>query len=201
MVLAESDNENERRDLVSLARHMVETGQLLCSSCQGIYLDTDDMDVLYHFCHDFLPILEEAVEQKRQTARLGIGIETQVALQVYNEELETLYLDSRVFKGKQCSLIAYTDHDLKPSIQFGNAWVKRLPRHALLSALRPYKNFLQTVGLICSELERSELTNLFWQTGLVRVVSPEKMSTTYCGAPHDGEYPLRQYMKIVSAEP
>lgn len=198
--LAENLVENRRRDLANLACHMVETGQLLCSSCQGIYLDTDDMDVLYRFCRDFLPILEATVEEKGQAARLGIGIETQIALQVYNEELESQYQDSRVFKGKHCSLIAYADHDLKPGIQFGNAWVKRLPKAELLATLRPYKNFLQTAGLICGESERSELTGLLWQTGLVRVCLPDRMSATYCGAPHDGEYPLRKYMKIVSSE-
>lgn len=192
--------ENGQRDLANLASHMVETGQLLCSSCQGIYLDTDDMDVLNRFCGDFLPILEAAIEQKGLASRLGIGIETQVALQVYNEDLETQYQDSRVFKGKHCSLIAYRDHDLKPGIQFGNAWVKRLPKTELLAVLRPYKNFLQTAGLICSKAEQGELTELLWQTGLVRVCPPEKMSSTYCGAPHDGEYPLRKYVKIVSSE-
>ena len=192
--------ENGHHVLAGLARHIVETGQLLCSSCQGIFIDTDDMDAIYLFCRNFLPVLETAIEQNGQANRLGIGIETQVALQVYNEELETQYQNSNVFKGSHCSLIAYADRDLKPGIQFGNAWVKRLPKAELLTTLRPYKNFLQTAGLICTDAERGELTDLLWQTGLVRVCPPEKMSKTYCGAPHDGEYPLRKYMKIVSTE-
>ena len=181
-----------------LAQNIIETGQLLCSSCQGIYVDTDDMNVVYNFCRNFLPVLETAVQDSAK--KLGIGIKTQIALQVYSEELETMYKGSTVFKGKTCSLTAYPDRELKPAIQFGNAWVKALPRADLLSVLRPYKNYLQTAALLCGEDERAGLTQLLWQTGIVRICPGERMSATYCGAPHDGEYPLRRYTKIVCAE-
>lgn len=184
--------------LAGLARHIAETGQLLCSSCQGIYLDTDDPAALNVFCRRFLPVLETAIQSRSK--KLGIGLESQISLQVYSEELETIYQDNHVFKGKNCSLIAYPDRSLKAAIQFGNAWVKKLPRHELLANLRPYKNILQTAALLCSEAERGELTQLLWQAGIVRVCPGERMSETYCGAPHDGEYPLQRYTKMVSAE-
>ena len=44
----------------ALARHILSTGGLLCSSCQVIYLDTDSLDDGRAFCHSFLPILERA---------------------------------------------------------------------------------------------------------------------------------------------
>ncbi len=184
--------------LAGLASNMVETGQLLCSSCQGVFVDTDDMTVVAAFCRRFLPVLENVVQQHAKT--LGIGIETQIALQLYNEELETQYLGSQVFKGRGCSLIAYLDRDLKPSLQFGNAWVKALPRNQLITQLRPYKNFLQTVGLLCGEGESDDLTTRLWQAGVVRVCPAARMSETYCGAPHDGDYPLRRYTRTVCSE-
>lgn len=184
--------------LAGLAHNIVTTGQLLCSSCQGIYVDTDDLEVVYNFCRKFLPVLEKVIHT--DSRELGIGIKTLVALQVYTEELETVYQNSKVFKSGNCSLIAYPDRDLKPAIQFGNAWVKALPRADLLHELRPYKNYLQTAGLVCADSEREELTQLLWRCGIVRVCPGERMSGTYCGAPHDGDYPLRRYTKTVCVE-
>ena len=51
----------DREELKALARHIASTKQLLCSSCQVIYIDTDSTEELHGFCKSFLPILEEAV--------------------------------------------------------------------------------------------------------------------------------------------
>ena len=184
--------------LEGLAKNIVETGQLLCSSLQGIFLDTDDMDKVYEFCKLFIPVLDHAIYQRAQD--LGMGIKSQVALKLYAEELEGIYNGSRVFRGSNCSLIAYPDKILDTSIQFGNAWVKPLPRNEILSTLRPYKNYLQTAGLICSQSDLPLLSDILFKTGVVRVCPGENMSLTYCGAPHDGEYPLRRYTKTVDIE-
>ncbi len=184
--------------LEGLAKNIAETGQLLCSSAQGIFIDTDNMDDIYEFCDRFLPVLDYAINKNAK--KIGIGIKSQVALRLYAEELEGIYKDSQIFKGDSCSLIAYPDKIIDTSIQFGNPWVRPLPHRELLSALRPYKNYLQTVGLACGQSELHSLSHIFFKTGVVRVCPCEKMSQTYCGAPHDGEFPLRRYTKIVDID-
>ena len=123
-----------------------------------------------------------------------------MALQLYHEQLETLYQDQKIYKAAHCSLIARSDQVLEPAIRFGNAWVKGLPRTELLSVLRPCKNYLQTAGLLCGADETDELVQLLWRAGVVRVCPAERMSGTYNGAPHDGEFALRRYTRIVSFE-
>jgi hypothetical protein len=184
--------------LRGLAHNICRTDQLLCSSCQGIFLDTEDMETAYRFCERFLPILEEVSNEFPPQA--GIGIVSQVTLELYNEELERLYNGSRIFRGKGCSIIAYHDSTLQASLQFRNCWVKPLPRERLLHTLRPYKNHLQTAALLCAEDERPALTGLLSKTGIVRVTDGMNMSDTFCGAAHDGEYPLRRYTKVFSIE-
>lgn len=181
-----------------LAENIARTGQLLCSSVQGVFVDTDDMESVYDFCERFLPILEKVV--RRTPQRYGVGIQAQSALKLYNEELEGIYRGSRIFKGENCSLTAYTDKTLDTAIGFGNVWVRPLPHAALIRVLRPYKNYLQTVGLLCADSERESIAEKLFQTGVVRICPGEHMSTTYCGAPHDGEYSLRRYTKVVSME-
>jgi len=184
--------------LAGLAKNMIETNQLLCSSCQGIFIDTVDNALVYRFCEMFLPILEkEAIENMKS---FEIGSRAQTSLRVYAAELESTFLESKVFQSKTCSLIAYKDRTLEPGIQFGNAWVRQLPKADLLEVLRPYKNYLQTVGLLCGDSERALLADMLLKAGAVRICSGERMSATYCGAAHDGEYPLRRYTKVVCVE-
>lgn len=184
--------------LQGLAHHVVTTGQSLCSSMQGIFVDTGDIQIVHDFCAVFLPILENTIRE--HSHKIGIEVQAQVALRLYNAELEGIYQPHRIFKGEGCSLIAYPDKTLETAIQFGNAWVKPLPQEELVTVLRPYKNILQTVGLLCADAERAEITERLFKTGVVRVCSGEDMSVAYCGMPHDGEYPLRRYTKVVSAE-
>ena len=186
----------DRVELAKLARGICQSNQLLCTSCQGIYLDTGDMAEIHGFCERFLPILRQAAGEIPQEA--GIGALSQVTLQVYTARLEAQERQSRIYDGDGCSVIAYGDSDLAPSLQFRNPWVKPLPREALLPTLRPHKNHLQTVALICGAHERTELQELFWRTGAVQMTDGASMSDVYCGQPHDGEYPLRRYTKVVT---
>jgi NAD-dependent aldehyde dehydrogenases len=184
--------------LMGLAHNICETNQLLCSSCQGIFIDTDSMETVYRFCERFIGIMDTA--SKKYPANLSIGIQAQITLQLYNESLESLYKERRIFRRGDCSIIAYSDGVLEPGIMFRNCWVKPLPRCELLSRLRPYKNHLQTAALLCAEDEREELLDLLGKTGIVRITTGENMSNMYCGSPHDGEYPLRRYTKVVCYE-
>lgn len=183
--------------LAALAAHIVETKQLLCSSCQGIFLDTDDYEALQRLAKRFLPHLERAARQ----AGAEIGIVSQSSLRLYAEELEAIYSPREVFRGEGClcSVTVYPDSSLELSHQFGHPWVRPLPREKL-GMLRGYKSHLQTAGLLCAPSEREALARQLLQTGVVRVCAPERMSETYTGAPHDGEYPLRRYTRISAWE-
>ncbi len=183
--------------LEQIALNIVETNQLLCSSCQGIYLDTDDEAELFEFCEQFLPILQTVRDKYDLTEISQIA---QSTLQVYTADLEAAYTNHRVYKGIKCSIIAYLDSELQTSIQFGNTWVKRLPRSQIITTLHKHKNHLQTVGLVCAEGEKEEISTLLFKTGVVRVCLPKRMSETYIGAHHDGMHPLQLYTKVVTLE-
>lgn len=184
--------------LRGIARHIAQTRQLLCSSCQGIYVDTQDPAELRAFCRRFLPLLEEAVATEGRMPDPGIGLQT--ALEVYTAWLEEPYTGAEVMAGEGCSLTVCPDERLEPATPFGNPWVKPLPRERLLPVLRPYKNFLQTVGLACAKEEFPALWEQFARAGAVHICPGEAMSTTYVGAPHDGVYPLCRYTKVVTVE-
>jgi len=186
----------DEKKLYGLAENIVETNQLLCSSCQGIYLDTDSMEDVYRFCEIFLCVLEKCYNDHYE--EVPIEIQAKIGLMVYTKSLRDS--SCRVSHGKRASLLAYEDSLLETAIPYGNCWVKRLPRGKLINTLRPNKNHLQTAALLCSEVEKEELTELLWKAGVIRVTQGKNMSRIYNGAAHDGEYSLRRYTQIVSQE-
>ena len=184
------------RALKGLAGHIIKTNQLLCSSCQGIYLDTDSMYDIFGFCKQFSALLEESrIEYGEEMPR---EVQAQTGLLVYTESLKSQDRPCTVFRGGQTALLAYEDDSLEPSIPYGHCWVKRLPRERMLGVLRPHKRHLQTAGLLCTDHERPELTNILWDAGVVRVTNGGNMSEGYNLEAHDGEYTLRRYTRIVS---
>lgn len=197
-----SDYGDRERELTALAEHIMMTKQLLCSSCQTIYLDTEQMEQVYAFCGEFLGYLERAAERHPNTA---VGTQAEITLRKYCDSIERAMGASdpggeRTFQGEGCSLIAREDSDLELSYLFGNCLVKRLPRARLFDVLRAAKGYLQTAGLICSPDRRDSLTDLLARSGVVRITTAGHMSQAFCGEAHDGEYPLRRYVRIVNCE-
>ncbi|MBQ2803531.1 MAG: acyl-CoA reductase [Lachnospiraceae bacterium] len=186
-----------REELYALARHICETRQVLCSSCQGIFVDTDDMKIIWEAGETFVKILEEVSAEFPQET---IGIRGKMTISLYNEELEAKKSGRKIFRQKGVSVIASSDHELELSYMFKNCYIKPLPRRELVRALKGKKGYLQTVGLICAREERKELVELLTKTGVTRIAHGGNMSHTASDSAHDGEYPLRRYCKVVEVE-
>ena len=187
------------RELTALAEHLVVTRQLLCSSCQVIYLDTERMEDLRAFCDRFWPILQRAAEARRPRT---LGAVAELTLRTYTDWLEAI-LDggtSKPWSSPLCSLIPKEDSALELSPMFANVLVKRLPRQEILPVLRKAKSYLQTACLACPPAEREALTQLLAQAGLTRITRPGSMSEGVPGEAHDGSYPLQRYIRIVNVE-
>ena len=187
--------------LKKLALNICLTNQLFCSSCQGVFLDTDDMQDIYDFCEEFLPVLEQVSRENpfAFNAAAKLFIQAQVTLEMYHRRIENSKTVNRVFKGQNCSITAYPDSRLETSVMYRDIWVKPLKKDNILT-LRPYKNYLQTVALICSDLEYKELSNTLLKTGIVKISDGFEMSNYAFGEAHDGVFTLRYYTKLVSVQ-
>lgn len=188
---------NYEQELYDLAHHICATNQLLCSSCQGIFVDTEDMAVVNAVAQRFLHILEKVAVDYPQEK---IGVRGKVSISLYNEELESTYTGRKILRGKGVSVIVAEDSKLELSYMFKNCWIKPLPRKNIIKALKGKKGHLQTVGLICADEERGELAGFFTKAGLTHIARLKNMSQMLPGGTHDGEYPLRRYSRIVEVE-
>ena len=193
--------ENASGELEGLARHIADTKQLLCSSCQVIYVDTSDINELKAFAVKFLPVLEKAAGGSKTEE---IGVRARDTLISYTQRLKA-YLGEEekrdnVFRGKYCSLILKEDSALELSPMMCNVLIKPLPRAKIATVLYQSRYHLQTAGLICPDEDRSRLAELFMRAGLIRVTRAADMSEYFPGECHDGEYALSRYMRVVNAE-
>lgn len=203
--------------LGALARHIFGTKQLLCSSCQVIYLNTDDFEEVKRFGRYFAEIM------KREEGTEGISLFTQgkVTVELMTRRLERVsgtgcrasektqvsraagksQANRASGKAPSCcmyragsgSVICMDDNKLEVSGQFGNVLVKPLPREQIITALYSSKRHLQTVGMYP---ESRELGRLFEQCGLTNLCGLDNMSEFEITGSHDGTFALREYTRI-----
>ena len=187
--------------LEKLALHICLTNQLFCSSCQGVFLDTDSMQEVYDFCEAFLPVFEKTCRENPFAfdAAEKLFVQAEVTLTNYHQRIESRKTEARLFQGQNCSITAQPDNKLETSTMYRNIWVKPLQRDAILK-LRPYKGYLQTAALLCSEKEHADLSRALLQTGLVKISDGFEMSNYAFGEAHDGVFTLRCYTKLVSVQ-
>ena len=184
--------------LEGIAHNICDSNQLYCSSCQGIYLDTDNFDDVCRFAQKFAKILDR--KSLSMPGNFDDYLAAQKSLEIYTEILESAKVEKKIFKADNCSVIAYTDSTLTPSYMFRNCWVRPLPKEQIIYKLRIYKSHLQTVALVCEDISKDMFISIFSKTGIVRITSGKNMSEAYCGMPHDGEFSLQRYVKIISCE-
>jgi hypothetical protein len=184
------------QDLIDLAHHIAMTDQVLCSSCQGIFVDTDDRKMLDAFAKRFYDILQE-VNKKHKP--VSIGMRGKNTIQHYYEKLEMHRTHKNIWSEGGISVMTSDDHELELSMMFRNVWVKGLKRDDIIKTLKPHKNHLQTVGLMCLDKDKDELKEKLAQAGLVRITKSSDMSRMIVGESHDGIYALREYTRIVES--
>ena len=191
--------ENRAEELSALAAHIVDTGQRLCSSCQVIFLDCEDRGEGESFCREFLPHLERAAAKRSGPAR-GAASSLSGFAALLGRIVDGKTEGEALFQGRGCSVLLRPDRELELSPMEGNVLVKLLPQRELIPALRRQKGRLQTAGLICDPRRRAALTGLLARAGVSRVTRAGSMSAAFPGEAHDGEYPLRRYLRVVDVE-
>ncbi len=186
-----------QQELYGLAHHICQTRQVLCSSCQGLFVDSNDAATINAVGELFFGILKEVSSTYPPES---IGVRGKVFLSLYNEDLENEDGAKKILKENNVSVIVSQDSKLELSYMFRNCWVKPLPAKNIVSALKIHRGHLQTVGLICREEEHQALVDKLMKAGVTRITSAGHMSHTIPGEAHDGEYPLQRYCKIVEIE-
>lgn len=182
------------QELTDLAHHICSTDQLLCSSAQGIYLDTSNYEEVKTFAKRFFDLFVEANKLHKE---VPFGLQAKNAVELYYEQMVQDQTNKLILKKDGVSVIASKDNDLELSMLFRNVWIKPLPKEDIVRTIKPHKNHLQSVTILSTKEEYSYYVDLFVSSGLVRIKSPKELSDVLIGESHDGMYPLRVYSRVV----
>ena len=182
------------RELKELAHHIASTNQLLCSSAQGIFVDTESREKLDLFAERFFNIFSDV---NKKVIPVPYGMKSRNAVELYYEELVQYKSHKKIWKQDGISVVTSDDSELDTSLLFRNVWVKRLPKNQIVKSIKPHKNHLQTASVLAPKKEYNEYVKLIIQAGVVRIKSPKDMSDVLLGESHDGMYPLRLYSRVV----
>ncbi len=181
-------------DLIDLAHHLASTNQLLCSSAQGIFVDTSEMEKLNQFAERFFKIF---VKVNRLHPSVPFGMKSKNAVELYYEQLVSNKTHKRIWKQDGISVITSEDSLLELSLLFRNVWIKRLPASKIIKTIKPHKNHLQSVSILAPKEKYNQYLKKLMNAGIVRVKKAKEMSDVLLGESHDGMYPLRRYSKII----
>ena len=188
----EEDASDEQ--LNELAKHICITNQTLCSSCQGIFVDTEDDEVLLRFAKRFFEVLKEV---NKNSPPCDYGMRAKNAINIYNERLEG---ESTIFDADGISVIVRPGSDLQLSYMYRSVWVKKLPMDKIYT-LHDNKNYLQTASVLTTDAgKKRQINDKLAYAGLVRITGPGTMSRMVPGEAHDGTYALREYSGIVETD-
>lgn len=180
--------------LRTLACHICSTEQLLCSSCQGIYLDTDSSEELKKFARRFFDIFRE---ENNRLGKANIAMRGRNAVELYTKILEGAGNDVLTADGVSVEVCEGTELQLSKTHR--NVWIKALPRDCIVKTLKPNKGYLQTCGLLCPAEDKQTLANMLIRAGVVRQTCGD-MSRTAFEKAYDGVYPLREYTRIAEID-
>lgn len=177
--------------LEGLAADICKTNQMLCSSCQGIYVDTDDSEQLQKFGARFFEILKKANLKLGKAPR---GMRAKNTLKLYNDKLENRYT---IFSEDGVSAVVKDDSELELSYLFRNVWIKSLPREKIISTLKHHKGHLQSCALLVDDgIDKETIIEYLKRAGLTRITDSSP-SNLLIGEAHDGTFALKEYSRIV----
>ena len=192
---AEIDASNSQ--LEKLAQSICDTDQLLCSSCQGIFVDTNSKEEQRKFANRFFEILKKVSSNSRP---VDYGMKAKNAINIYNERLEKHISGNEILSENGVSVIIREDKELELSYLYRNVWIKRLPLNEI-NSLKKHKNHLQTAAVLTGDAEKRKIIcEKLARVGVVRITSAGNMSRAICGEAHDGTYALREYSRITETE-
>ncbi len=186
--------------LHGLARDICATEQLLCSSPQCVYFESEDREALAAFGKRFASALAEVSPDYAYSPK-DIHVQAEITATLELARMEEVLGEKAVIADPGYGwnvIIDYKDNGIRPSPMYRNVWVKGIARDNILPVLRPQKGYMQTAGLACAEDELADITARLFKAGVHRVTACGGMGGSYTGEPHDGQYALRRYTRRVN---
>lgn len=186
-----------KESLRGLAADVCVNDQQACSAPQVVYYETDSREELNCFAKELMESLQE-VSDTYPFHPMSQPEQAELTTQIQLCFLDEMMGEAKLYNGNGCRLFVKYDKELCASPLYRTLIVKAINRSDIITVLRPFRSYLQSVGLACGRDEIAVLSNLLMAGGVNRITEPGLMMGGYTGEPHDGGYALTHYVKRVS---
>ena len=186
-----------REALRGLAEDVCVNDQQACSAPQVVYYETDSKDELIAFAEEFFGVLQE-VSDTYPLHPVSQAEKAELTTQKQLCYLDEIMGEAKLFDGNGCRIFVKFDSELCASPLFRSVILKAINRNEIIKVLRPFRSYLQSVGLACGRDEIASLSSLLLSGGVNRITEPGMMMSGYTGEPHDGVRAMTQYLKRIS---
>lgn len=183
--------------LTGLAQDVCVNDQQACSAPQMVYYETDSKEELLEFANEMMAVLQE-VSDTYPIHPIAQAEKAELTTQIQLCYLDELMGEAKLLNGNGCRVFVKFDDELTASPLFRTVIVKAVNRNNIISVLRPFRSYLQSVGLACGQDEIAKLSRMLFSGGVNRITEPGLMMGGYTGEPHDGVRAMTQYLKRVS---
>ncbi len=185
--------------LTGIARDICANEQQACSAPQVVYFETESKEELIEFSKRLFSAME-TISPQYPLHKIADSDWAELTEQTELAKLSEIIGDGIALCSKDFRVFVNYEENLEASPLFRTILVKPIKRNEIIKVLRPYRSYLQTVGLAAATGEIVELSNLFYRAGATRIVSTGMMMGGYVGEPHDGVYALSHYVRRISLE-
>ncbi len=183
--------------LKGLCEDVCVNDQQACSAPQLVYFEADNKEELIDFAKKLMEVLKE-VSKTYPLHPMSQAEQAEITAQIQLCHLDEMMGEAVLMDGPDCRLFVKFDSELCASPLYRTLIVKAAKRDEIVKNIRPYRSYLQSVGLACSTEEIAPLSTLLIAGGVNRITTPGLMMGGYTGEPHDGVFALTNYVKRVS---
>ena len=127
-----------------------------------------EFEKLVAFAKELMEVLQE-VSNMYPLHPMTQSEKAELTTQIQMCYLDELMGTAKLLKGEGCRIFVQYDSELVASPLYRTLIVKAVKRSELISVIRPFRSYLQSVGLACGKEEIAELSRLLLAIGRAHV--------------------------------
>jgi len=195
-----SKGEKSKEQLEKLAHDVIDLNQQACSSPQSLFLECDSKEELKAFALKFLPFLVQAARKKGP-----MNLDNMERAEIQNESMIFRFMEAQgeafFLEEEDVRILGKMKSEMSPSPLNRTLQLRPISKGNVSKVLFRWSEYLQTCGLLCNDqTEYLSWCELLLNAGVPRICLPGKMVDSYSGEPHDGQFALERFSKIVRLE-
>ncbi|MCL2311405.1 MAG: hypothetical protein FWC41_02780 [Firmicutes bacterium] len=188
----------DKKILKLICKDICVTNQLACNAPQCIFVDVKNRKELLIFSNTFASCMKE-ISPEYPLTNLDVHEQSEITTQVMLAKAGQVLGKKFVIEDdeKNWRIIVDYESKLKFSPLFRTVLIMPVKKNKIADCILHLREYLQTAVVCCNKNELFEIQDILIRSGVTRICLPGESHCSYIGEPHDGKYPLREYVNRI----